>query len=134
MFRKRVGFCSSGILSGWDFVQVGFCPVGFCPSGILSCGILSVHRVTVMKYYSVYDNNRNGIMLHIRMGLHIAYIKHKGIDFKESCVFRQRLFSFSLRTKVDLMHFCAWPLVKHEFCMTFFIYIVTLWKMIEESM
>ena len=31
-----VGFCPSGLLSKWAFVQVGFCPVCFCPSGLLS--------------------------------------------------------------------------------------------------
>ena len=46
--------CQGGILSGWDFVRVGFCPVGFCPSGILSGGILSVHRVRGLGPQCIY--------------------------------------------------------------------------------
>ena len=31
-----MGFCPSGVLSQWGFVQWGFVLVGFCPSGVLS--------------------------------------------------------------------------------------------------
>ena len=31
-----MGFCSSGLLSKWTFVQWAFVLVGFCPSGLLS--------------------------------------------------------------------------------------------------
>ena len=31
-----VGFCPSGLLSQWAFVQWAFVLVGFCPSGLLS--------------------------------------------------------------------------------------------------
>ena len=32
----KVGFCPSGLLSQWAFVQWAFVLVGFCPSGLLS--------------------------------------------------------------------------------------------------
>ena len=31
-----MGFCPSGVLSQYGFVQLGFVLVGFCPSGVLS--------------------------------------------------------------------------------------------------
>ena len=42
-----VGFCPSGLLSQWAFVQWAFVLVGFCPSGLLSYTLDKLHCLLV---------------------------------------------------------------------------------------
>ena len=67
-----VGFCPSGLLSWWAFVQWAFVLVGFCPSGLLS--YTHAHRCCLSGYPLSHDV-RNGTVLNRNINSHVYYDK-----------------------------------------------------------